>query len=80
MRREHELAGGERLESIFFGGGTPSILNLRQWELILGTVIALLPMINPLASVVPASPTNNSSESKSSRNRLNEDCRPRSIS
>lgn len=26
MRREHELAGGERLESIFFGGGTPSLM------------------------------------------------------
>jgi putative oxygen-independent coproporphyrinogen III oxidase len=26
MRREHELAGGEKLESIFFGGGTPSLM------------------------------------------------------
>lgn len=26
MRREAELAGGERLESIFFGGGTPSLM------------------------------------------------------
>ena len=26
MRREAELAGGERLESVFFGGGTPSLM------------------------------------------------------
>ena len=26
MAREAELAGGERLESIFFGGGTPSLM------------------------------------------------------
>lgn len=26
MRREHALAGGEALESIFFGGGTPSLM------------------------------------------------------
>ncbi|GFM29538.1 radical SAM family heme chaperone HemW [Novosphingobium sp. PY1] len=26
MRHEHALAGGERLESIFFGGGTPSLM------------------------------------------------------
>jgi oxygen-independent coproporphyrinogen-3 oxidase len=26
MRREHEVAGGEALESIFFGGGTPSLM------------------------------------------------------
>ena len=26
MRREHEVAGGEALDSIFFGGGTPSLM------------------------------------------------------
>jgi len=26
MRHEHEVAGGERLDSIFFGGGTPSLM------------------------------------------------------
>ncbi len=26
MRREAEIAGGERLESVFFGGGTPSLM------------------------------------------------------
>ncbi|TCM22054.1 oxygen-independent coproporphyrinogen-3 oxidase [Novosphingobium sp. PhB165] len=26
MRREHEIAGGEKLSSIFFGGGTPSLM------------------------------------------------------
>ncbi|CDO34858.1 radical SAM family heme chaperone HemW [Novosphingobium sp. KN65.2] len=26
MRHEHALAGGEKLESIFFGGGTPSLM------------------------------------------------------
>ncbi|EJU09895.1 coproporphyrinogen III oxidase, partial [Sphingomonas sp. LH128] len=26
MRHEHALAGGEPLESIFFGGGTPSLM------------------------------------------------------
>ena len=26
MRHEHALAGGQRLESIFFGGGTPSLM------------------------------------------------------
>src|SRR5437762_12513236 len=29
------LASGLRLRTIFFGGGTPSLLNLRQWEQIL---------------------------------------------
>ena len=26
MRHEHALAGGEALESVFFGGGTPSLM------------------------------------------------------
>jgi oxygen-independent coproporphyrinogen-3 oxidase len=34
--RELELVAGDlRPETIFFGGGTPSLLNLRQWEQIL---------------------------------------------
>src|SRR5689334_4766867 len=34
--RELELVAGDlRPETIFFGGGTPSLLNLRQWEKIL---------------------------------------------
>jgi oxygen-independent coproporphyrinogen-3 oxidase len=28
LRREAEMAGGEALESIFFGGGTPSLMPL----------------------------------------------------
>jgi oxygen-independent coproporphyrinogen-3 oxidase len=37
--RELELVAGDlRPETIFFGGGTPSLLNLRQWELILKTM------------------------------------------
>ncbi|HUZ07911.1 MAG TPA: radical SAM family heme chaperone HemW [Candidatus Paceibacterota bacterium] len=34
--REMEMVAGDlRPKTIFFGGGTPSLLNLRQWELIL---------------------------------------------
>ena len=34
--REMELVAGElKPRTIFFGGGTPSILNLKQWETIL---------------------------------------------
>ncbi len=37
--RELELVADQvRPQTIFFGGGTPSILNLRQWELILETL------------------------------------------
>ena len=32
------VAGDLRPQTIFFGGGTPSLLNLRQWEEILGTM------------------------------------------
>ena len=30
MAREAEVAGGEALDSIFFGGGTPSPTNVRR--------------------------------------------------
>jgi oxygen-independent coproporphyrinogen-3 oxidase len=34
--REMELVAGDlRPDAVFFGGGTPSLLNLRQWELVL---------------------------------------------
>lgn len=37
--RELEMVAGDlRPRTIFFGGGTPSLLNLRQWEEILGTM------------------------------------------
>ncbi|MFM7101385.1 MAG: radical SAM protein [Verrucomicrobiota bacterium] len=37
--RELELVAPRcRPETIFFGGGTPSLLNLRQWETILGAM------------------------------------------
>ena len=37
--REIEMVAGDlRPQTIFFGGGTPSLLNLRQWEEILGTM------------------------------------------
>ena len=37
--RELELVAGElKPETIFFGGGTPSILNLEQWRTILGAM------------------------------------------
>lgn len=37
--RELEMVAGEvRPETVFFGGGTPSILNLRQWQTILKTM------------------------------------------
>ena len=40
--RELELVAGElKPRTIFFGGGTPSILNLRQWETILHTMARL---------------------------------------
>lgn len=35
MRHEHELAGGEPLDSIFFGGGTPSLMPPRLVEALL---------------------------------------------
>jgi oxygen-independent coproporphyrinogen-3 oxidase len=39
LSREMELAAsGIRPESAFFGGGTPSVLNLRQWERILDSM------------------------------------------
>lgn len=39
LRRELELVAADmRPQTIFFGGGTPSLLNLRQWEDILGTM------------------------------------------
>jgi oxygen-independent coproporphyrinogen III oxidase len=40
--RELELVAGDlKPETVFFGGGTPSILNLRQWETILTTMARL---------------------------------------
>src|SRR5579862_1285560 len=37
--RELELVAGDiKPRTIFFGGGTPSLLNLRQWETILRTM------------------------------------------
>ncbi len=39
LQRELELVAPDlRLRTIFFGGGTPSLLNLRQWEEILQTM------------------------------------------
>lgn len=32
------VADGTRLKTVFFGGGTPSILNLRQWEKVFHTM------------------------------------------
>ncbi len=37
--REMELVAGElKPETVFFGGGTPSLLNLRQWEQVLAAM------------------------------------------
>jgi oxygen-independent coproporphyrinogen-3 oxidase len=39
VQKELELVAGDlKPKTIFFGGGTPSLLNLRQWEEILGTM------------------------------------------
>src|SRR6204780_4268464 len=39
LQREMEIVAADlRPQTIFFGGGTPSLLNLRQWEEILGTM------------------------------------------
>ncbi|HEY3913622.1 MAG TPA: radical SAM protein, partial [Verrucomicrobiae bacterium] len=40
--REMEMVAGDlKPETIFFGGGTPSLLNLRQWERILNAMARL---------------------------------------
>ena len=40
--RELEMVADDlQPRTIFFGGGTPSILNLRQWETVLGTMARL---------------------------------------
>src|SRR6187431_1941142 len=42
LQRELELVATDlRPRTIFFGGGTPSILNLRQWESLLQTMARL---------------------------------------
>ncbi|MFM5955276.1 MAG: radical SAM family heme chaperone HemW [Novosphingobium sp.] len=41
MRREHQLAGGEALESVFFGGGTPSLMPPELVEALLREAEAL---------------------------------------
>ena len=39
LNRELELVAHElKPQTVFFGGGTPSLLNLRQWESILKTM------------------------------------------
>lgn len=39
LQRELEIVADDlRPRTIFFGGGTPSLLNLRQWEALLGTM------------------------------------------
>jgi oxygen-independent coproporphyrinogen-3 oxidase len=39
LQRELEIVAGDlHPRTIFFGGGTPSLLNLRQWESLLGTM------------------------------------------
>lgn len=39
LQRELEIVAADlRPRTIFFGGGTPSLLNLRQWESLLGTM------------------------------------------
>lgn len=34
LKEMETIAGGMKLDTIFFGGGTPSLLNVRQWETI----------------------------------------------
>jgi oxygen-independent coproporphyrinogen III oxidase len=39
LQREFEMVAGDlRPRTVFFGGGTPSLLNLRQWEAVLRTM------------------------------------------
>ncbi|HWQ91010.1 MAG TPA: radical SAM protein, partial [Clostridia bacterium] len=38
LREMSWIAVDTRPDTIFFGGGTPSILNLRQWERLLGSM------------------------------------------
>src|SRR5690349_12679410 len=38
LKEMEGVAGSLRLQTVFFGGGTPSLLNLRQWESVLSAM------------------------------------------
>jgi oxygen-independent coproporphyrinogen-3 oxidase len=37
-KRRKSFLEGERIETIYFGGGTPSVLTISEWDLLLGTL------------------------------------------
>lgn len=57
MRHEAELAGGETLTSIFFGGGTPSLMPPALVEALLGEAEALWGFAPEIEITLEANPT-----------------------
>ena len=57
MRHEAQRAGGEPLNSVFFGGGTPSLMDPRSVEGILGAIAKYWPIDADAEISLEANPT-----------------------